>query len=158
MGVSADLVRAARETYDLERQINGGLSTDALEKAISSALEAHERAVLHRLATEAESYALGMESEEHSADFVLALRWWAHKVREDLGPQDSQLYEPRDDDVVEVTITGSVITSEDPYGPSNEFHWAVFDDKTGDEYSFRNPGKRAPRLRVLSRHENMEEK
>jgi hypothetical protein len=153
MSIAPDLLRSAMETYHLELHLQDGLNPDALKKAISSALETHERAVLQRVATEAESFAIGMDAEENeNPDFAVALRWWAHKILADLGPIPHQdPYQPVDDDVVEVILTGSVIVwnTDDPDG---DYQFSIIDDVTGEEYSFRTHPKRAPRLRVLSKN------
>lgn len=157
MSASPDLIRQAKETYALEIQLADGLNSDALDKAISAALEAHERTVLQRIAQQAETFALA-EEEDDNPDFAVALRWFAHKLRDDLGPQADGPYVPHENDVVEVTITGAVICwleeCENCDGEKPpEFAWSVLDDETGDEYFFRNHPRRLPRVRVLSRSE-----
>jgi hypothetical protein len=155
MAISPDLLRAARETYALEMMLNSGLSTDALEKAISSGLDAHERAVLYRVANEAESFAIGMEAEGETSDYAMALRWFASKLRTDFG-LPAEPIQPQHEDVVEITITGMVTAWEDTCDNSgcshHDYEWSVLDDATGDEYFFRAPPNRAPRVRVLSKN------
>jgi hypothetical protein len=153
--VGIDLLRAAKETYRRELMLSDGLSSEALEKAIAAAMDAHEKAVLSRVATEAESFAMGMEADEdQSTDYITALRWFADKLRTDFGIV-AQPYVPNDDDVVEVTITGSVITWKDdcdnPECDHSRYQWSVVDDATGDEYFFRTQPGRVPSVHVLLR-------
>lgn len=154
MSVAPEILRAAQETYGLELAVNDGLSTDALGKAIESGLLAHERGVLHRVAAEAESFAMGMEASDdgENPDFAVALRWFAYKIREGAGVQPGP-YMPVDDDVVEVTVTGLVSRGDETCPHVGCMHhrseWSVTDDLTGEEYFFATD--RAPRVRVLSK-------
>lgn len=148
---TVDLLKAAQETYQLEMLASNGLNPLALEKAILSALAAHEQSVIFRLASMAEQYASDMEesTDQENPDFTTALKWFAWKLREQLSPVTGP-YEPREGDVVEVVLTGAVMLWE---GRSDDFDWSMFDDETGDEMFFRTKSGRAPRLRVLSRNE-----
>lgn len=154
MSAAPDLLRAARETYDLELLLCDGLAVDALDKAIAAALDTHERAVLLRMALRAEQFAVDMEAEQDpdNPDFAVALKWWASKIRSEfVGP--AEVYRPQDDDVVEVMITGSVMQwMDDPGLSPGDYDWSVLDDKTGREYFFET--RRAPRVRVLSKNQN----
>ena len=156
--VSPELLRAARETYHLEFQFRDGLSGHALEAALSAALVAHEKAVLARVAAEAEAYAMSLE--EDMPYEATGIKYFAHKLRDDIGEPDRD-YEPQDDDVVEVTITGSVVRYAtdtcDSCGHSDNHEWGVMDDVTGDEYMFRSTGPKRPRVRVLTRADQLSE-
>jgi hypothetical protein len=154
MPVAPDLLKAARETYELTYLFNGGLSTDALESAIAAAMEKHERNIIEQIAQRAETVAFGLEDaddiEDPYGDWGVPLHYFADKLRNDLGPTTD--YQPQPGDVVEVTLTGCVIAWEDDGEPSEQ--WSIFDDKTGDEYIFGTHPARRARVRVLTRGED----
>lgn len=154
MSPAPDVVRAVRETYDLEVLLSNGLAADALDKAITAGLEAHTRAVHLQMATRCEQIAADMEAsdDQDNPDFATALRWWAHKIRTEyaFAPEP---YQPNDDDVVEITITGPVMEwVGDPKNKPGDYDFSVLDDATGHEYFFET--RRPPRVRVLKRNDD----
>lgn len=156
MPVAPDLLKAATETYQLELMLNGGLSTDALEKAIEAALAKHERVIIEQIAQRADTVAHGLEDaddiEDPYGDWGVPLHYFAEKLRKDLGPVTD--YEPQAGDVVEVTLTGCVIAWEDDVTGEPSEQWSIFDDATGDEYIFGTHPARHARVRVLTRGED----
>lgn len=155
MSVPPDLLKDAAETYQLELLLNGGLSSDALEKGIEAALERHERNVRERVATEIETYAHGLEANDAELPNdewgvgARCMRWFADRLRTELGPEPD--YTPKAGDIVEITLTGAVITWEDPETGEPLDVWTIFDDATGDEYEFGGHPQRKARVRVLTR-------
>jgi hypothetical protein len=153
VNVDIDILRAVEQTYELEKKVSDGeFSPQAAIRALAAGLAQHERSVINRVAAEADAFAAGLHEDPDGTEMAHALMWFAHKLRDEIGPLDPN-YVPNEDDVVEVTITGSVeLWNPDPGDPDDNLTWAVTDDQTGDTYFFRADPARNPRLRVLSRN------
>lgn len=149
MSVARDLMWTAEVTYAMALAYSGDRHS-AMEQAISASLEQHERNVLARIANMAETLAAGEAQDESFQVAENTLRWFADKIREELPVNDE--YQPKFDDIVEITVTGQVIMP--PPGSSDEEpEWAIIDDATGEVYEFF-PDER-PRVRVLERGEDI---
>lgn len=140
--VAADVIAHAVEVYGLEQSL-GGLDTEALSKAISAALIAHERQVTERNANILRALADATEeTEEDDADGqAFGLRWGAVKLLEDIPliSEGSPSYTPQEDDIIEIVLTGRVNISEEACehcGHESQSIWSITDYRTGATYFF----------------------
>lgn len=151
--VSPDIIAGAMETYNLEVQL-GGVDKEALERAISSALVLHERAVINRAAAILESLADATEDtdEDDAEAQAFGMRWGAAKLRDDitLAANLNDSYVIGDGDIVEILLTGPVEIIEETCGHcghESESMYYVTDDASGVTYFF-DEAELKGRLRV----------
>ncbi len=147
MTVAPDVIQAGVETYNMQMSLNGGLSTDALAKAIEAVLERHERNIRDRLAMQIEVMAGNRSQEDPGA---AALWNFREKLVEGLDIPDT--YEPSEGDVVEITITGQLlnVTDKCPGCEDTDIQaWAVVDEESDEEFVFGTNTR--PHIRVITR-------
>jgi hypothetical protein len=139
-------LRAGLETYSLETGL-GALPEEAVAAAITVATRIHEDAVLHRVSRAAGLVAASLRSEPTGRyrGNAAAITWFADVHVVSLPPlADPRGYQPAPGDVVEVTLTGTVLSA----GSSGI--WTLADNATGRRYQFALTGRYgAPNLRVL---------
>ncbi len=142
-------LRAGLETHALETGL-GAQAEEAVAAAIAAAIRIHEDAVLHRVSRAAELVAASLRSEPSGRyrGHAAALTWFADVHVVSLPPlADPRGYQPAPGDVVEVTLTGTVLSAD------NSGIWTLADKATGRRYQFAITGRfGAPRLRVLDAH------
>ena len=156
--VAPDVLRAARETHDLESSL-GASPEAALSAALAAGIRANEQAVRARMADTAETWANEMsaaaeegdEDEEGTPEFAVALSWFADKIRKGMDLNPSADYQPVAGDVVEVVVVGEIRTM----GTGVLRSWSVVDDNTGLEFVFPVAEGVEPQVRVLSRAKEM---
>ncbi len=141
--------RAGLETYALETGL-GALPEEAVAAAITVAARIHRDAVLHRISRAAELVAASLRSEpsRRYRGHAAAITWFTDVHVVSL-PRlaDPRGYQPAPDDVVEVTLTGTVLAAD------NSGIWTLADKATGRRYQFAITGRYgAPSLRVLDAH------
>ena len=139
----ADVLDAATATYELEKALAGELNVDALSKAIEAGIRQYEARLTEKIANAAETYAREYQEGEETEIEGATLLWFAEKLRGDLSPaQRHILYVPRNDDVVEVTVTGIVTTFVDECEgcgyQRGHAGWMVRDDHTGEEFGYQH--------------------
>ena len=158
--VPADVLIAARETYELTKDVLQEDHETALCSALAAGIRKYEQRILERVAVQVETYAREMvaEADEDPEDdgvpeFALALGWAADKIRQEMDLDPSGEYEPEDEDVVEVTIVGEVTVGGFAITPGKGTMqgWVVQDDFTGLEFAFPFGEGLMPRVRVISR-------
>lgn len=149
--VPVDILGTAIETYGLEVAL-GGLDKDALTKALSAAILAHERQVIDRIARVLEALA-----QDDDDDGTASLMRAAAVIRSEL-PMASAAsipYLPVQDDIAEVVLAGRVhIAQETCASCGHESHslWSLYDFATGAEYFFDEAElQQNLRIRVLRR-------
>lgn len=158
---SADVIKAAVETYNLEISVDP-LNKEALASAISSAIRVHEQAVVEHVAAIAEDYAEELafeaeDSDDEDGEIVagdIALKWFAQKLRKDIPKLAvTKSYKPADGDLVEVILIGTVSIEDTQCSNCGEVenhgHWSV--DTPSGEYFFEP--KTRLKVRVLSKKE-----
>lgn len=142
-------LRAGLETYALETGL-GALPEEAVAAAITAATRIHEDAVLRRISRAAELVAASLRSEpsRRYRGHAAAITWFADAHVVSL-PRlaDSRGYQPEPGDVVEITLTGTVLSAD------STGIWTLADKATGRRYQFAIKGRfGAPSLRVLDAH------
>lgn len=139
-------LRAGLETYDLETSVGAGPYL-AAAAAITAATRVHEVAVLRRVSRAAlvVSSSLLAEPGGRYSSHAAAITWFADKhvhTLPELAAADE--YQPAPGDIIEVTLTGPVLTTE------VAGTWTLVDRLTGRSYRFGAPGTDgAPNMMVL---------
>lgn len=157
--VPADILDAAKQTYLLEIQLDSDPEA-ALEKALQAGLTAHARQVVVETAELAERLAVELdasggddlteEGEYLATDGPAALLWLSRQLREKIPPEgETHAYTPHDDDLVEVTIPGTVMKQPG----SGEGDWSLISDDGMREYAFSQAIDTDLRVRVIVRSE-----
>jgi hypothetical protein len=126
------------ETYELETALTADRDwVSALTAAIVVATRVHETAVLQKIAYRAEvvSARLLAEPNERYRGQAAAITWFASRHIPALPLlADADLHQPNPGDIVEVTLSGPVLTADD------RGTWTLADGATKTRYRFAAPG------------------
>lgn len=154
--VPMDILSTAIETYQLEITLGNMLNTDALQKAIEAALRTYESQVINRVLTimEATEEELNQDDADEAA---VGVSYATARIRELSLSTEHSVYEPVQDDIVEIVLCGRVHISEDRCdhcGHQSEQLWSLYDFRTGAEYYFdQSEIKENLAVRTLARAE-----
>jgi hypothetical protein len=137
--VPMDILSTAIETYQLEVSLGNGLNTDALQRAIESALIAYESQVVKRIVAILEAAEEELNDDD-ADDAAVGVAYAVNRIR-DLVPaaSDPTAYAPAQDDIVEIVLCGRVHISEDKCdhcGHQSGQLWSLYDYRTSAEYYF----------------------
>lgn len=155
--VPMDILSTAIETYQLEVTLGNMLNTDALAKAIESALHAYEGQVVKRVLAIMDATEVELNNDEEDVA-ALGVAMVANRIRE-LVPVAGEhtAYAPAQDDIVELVLCGRVHISEDRCdhcGHQSGQLWSLYDFRTGAEYYFDQSEVRDNlAVRIVSRAE-----
>src|SRR6185312_2330819 len=107
-------LRIGVETYELENALTEQLDWPAaMTAAIVAATQAHETAMLQRIRQKAEAVSTRLlaDPDDLYRGQAAAITWFAARHVQALPLlADSDLYQPRPGDIVEVTLSGPVLT------------------------------------------------
>lgn len=150
--IDEDIIKAMIQTYELEKALDP--DAQALEAALEAGYVELERRVTERIATAAEELAEHILAEdEPSEEGSAALEIFAYELRQAI-PFVDKAYEPQDDDIVEVTLTGEVTVYEaecPACGTDIEKKtWSVTDRATNAEYFFDPLDTDGLKVRLIS--------
>jgi len=146
-----DIIKAAVETYRLEKLMDP--DAKAIDAALAAGLSHHERSVISRIADQAEELAEHLKTEDDPPfEGIAVLEIFARDLRDQIPRQDR--YEPQDDDIVQVIITGTV-TLYDEECPNcghdqDKTIFSVTDRASGAEYFFDPHEAKSLKVRVIS--------
>jgi len=98
--------RAAAETAVLAGVFGTGERADEI---IAAACARHERLVIKRIIDKLQLTAL---TDSHDELSTATLVWFATELDNELGPSDQAPYTPRDGDVLQLTLTGTITSYE----------------------------------------------
>lgn len=135
----ADVIDAANSVLKLETMLTGEQTQEAIAKAVEAGIRQYGARVTEMIARAAEMYADEFVEGEEDSPEGATLKWFAEKLRGDIGwTPDTKTYEPHNDDIAEVTVSGVVTTYSDKCEDCGEpiKLWSVIDDGTGEEYLF----------------------
>lgn len=151
--IDEDILSAAVETYKLEKSIEP--DNDALSAALAAGFAVVERRTMERMVIAAEELAGHLEEVEEfpSYEAIATLKLFAHDIKAQL-PNLSDRYDPKDEDIVEVILSGEVRVYQnecrDCGHMTEETTWSVMDRATNMEYFFDPLEAKDLRVRVIS--------
>ena len=143
-------LKAGLQTYQLENNLTEGRDwISAVTAAIVTAIRVHETAMLQKIAqkSEAVSARLLAEPGERYCGQAAAITWFATRHIPALPLlADVDLHQPNPGDIVEVTLSGRVVTVD------GRGTWTLADRTTKGRYRFQAPGAfGAPVMRLAER-------
>jgi hypothetical protein len=145
-----DLIKAAEEVYELEQMLEP--NKYCLDKAIQAIAARLEERITERHAIAAEELAAIMAKDDSpSEEAITALELFAHELRGGISLAAEE-YEPQEDDVVQVILTGEVSVYIDECshcGGDKTEHWSVTDRASGQEFFFEDAKNMT--VRVISK-------
>jgi hypothetical protein len=141
-------LRAGLEIYYLETALLEDRDwVPAVTAAVVTATRIHELELLHAIAQKAEAVSgrLLAEPAERYRGQAAAITWFATRHIQALPLlADTDLYQPKPGDIVEVTLSGPVLTV------NSQGTWTLADRSTKDHYRFTPPGNfGAPTIRAI---------
>ena len=147
-----DILNASLETYELEKYLDP--DTDAMKLALEAGWIKVQQQTVDEIAKAAEELAEHILAEdEPSYEGASVLKIFAHDLREQI-PKTGKSYEPMDDDIVEVFLSGEVTMYNNECPECGVLQdvvtWSVTDRATGEEYFFDESQTKDLRVRVIS--------
>lgn len=150
--IDIDLINAAMQTYELEKNLDPDVN--ALEAAIKSVYVKIQQQSIRETVMAARELAAHLRAEEIPSDEGAAiLSIFADDLEEQI-PRIESSYEPEDNDIVEVILSGEVTVFYNECPGCGQLQdvrtWSVKDRATGEEYFFDEERTKDLRVRVIA--------